>query len=125
MPYNNTDVGARRPQMQSRLRVPQVVRSCESLDQPGGFAAREVPVKMESRTLFFGDGGRKHYEPTRSDTESWHPGRRTLNPNHSGYQKVGGLKRIPHPVPYAAPRAEQRLEKDDRIVWGGAYFLLL
>ena len=93
--------------MQQKLRVPQPIRSEESLDRPGGFADYG-PRQIDAKTLFWGDGGKKHYGPKSSQVESWHPGRRTLHPNHSGYAKPTGLRSIPIPVPHVPPRAEQR-----------------
>eukprot|EP00518_Triparma_eleuthera_P006922 CAMPEP_0182473196 /NCGR_PEP_ID=MMETSP1319-20130603/23488_1 /TAXON_ID=172717 /ORGANISM="Bolidomonas pacifica, Strain RCC208" /LENGTH=169 /DNA_ID=CAMNT_0024673961 /DNA_START=169 /DNA_END=674 /DNA_ORIENTATION=+ len=107
MPYANTDVGAARPMLQHRLRVPQPVRSVESLDQAGGFAALQ-PLPMSNKALFFGDSGKKKFDPVASETYDFKPGRRKLYPNASGSAKHGGIKKLPHPVPFAPPRAEQR-----------------
>ena len=93
--------------MQAKLRIAQPIRSEESLDRPGGFAAMG-PRQIDAKTLFWGDAGKKHYAPKNSGVEKWHPGRRTLHPNHSGYEKTGGLRSIPIPVPHVPPRAEQR-----------------
>jgi len=94
--------------LQARLRVPQPIRSEESLDKQGGVGGMG-PRQIDAKTLFFGDGGKKHYAPMRSDVEKWHPGRKKLYPNHSGGEyKVGGLKSIPIPVTHVPPRAEQR-----------------
>ena len=107
MPYSNTDVGKARPMLQAKLRVPQPVRSVESLDQAGGFAALK-PLPLENKALFFGDSGKKKFAPNASDTYEFKPGRRKLYPNKSGSAEHGGIKKLPHPVPFAPPRAEQR-----------------
>ena len=68
----------------------------------------DSPTPMSAATMFFGDGGRKHYSPSGSDTFQFKPGRRKLYPSHSGYEKVGGIKKLTAPVPFCPPRAEQR-----------------
>ncbi len=93
--------------LQARLKVPQPIRSAESLESNGGFKGL-TPQQMSARTLFFGDGGRRHTEEPRSDTYQFKPGRRKLYPGPSDYERPGGLKKLPHPVPKVPPRAEQR-----------------
>ena len=93
--------------LQHRMRVPQPVRSVESLDQAGGFAALQ-PLPMSNKALFFGDSGKKKFEARASETHDFNPGRRKLNPKPSGSAKHGGIKKLKDPVPYAPRRAEQR-----------------
>lgn len=112
MPYNNTEVGAHRPMLQERIKVPQPVRSVESIESNGGFAGC-TPLPMSSSALFFGDAGKQHFPPHHSETYKHIPGRRILHPNPSGEEKTGGLKSIKIPIPHKAPRAQQRhLPKD-------------
>jgi len=73
--YNNVEVGMARPMMQNLGRVPapqvgQLERGFEVYSQPHVTSAKE---------LFFGDGGKAHYEPRGSDTYKFQPGRRKVS----------------------------------------------
>jgi hypothetical protein len=103
------EVGANIPlpmRMQAKARVPQPIRSAEAFTA-GGFADR-TPIEMSASSMFFGDGGRKHYGQSGGSEGTFKPGRRKLYPNDSSEHKHGGLKQLAIPKVTLPPRAQQR-----------------
>jgi len=89
--------------MQHKLRVPPPLQG----QLEGGFS-KYTPQQVSAKELFWGDGGKAHYPPTRSETYQFKPGRAKLYPGKSDYEKPGGLKSLPIPQPVVLPRAQQR-----------------
>ena len=103
MPYHDTEVGAARPMLQHKQSVPSRPRDNNVLDYQ-----QHSSTPMNAKTLFFGDGGKSHFDTPHSDTYEFKPGRRKLYPTKSGSAVQGGLRRIPIPVPKSKKVAEQR-----------------